>query len=157
MLASPGADIRSTFTNPQQDPHLWLIPADPGGDVWANAMAGDGIYAHVEQVAGQPGLYNIEYWLLYAYNQGLNTGKCDLASVLSGNFDLGNHNGDLTVVTLVYSQSCDQIIRATFVRHGKIIANYVLSEFSGVEITTLSGASGETARARRLSEIGTYY
>jgi hypothetical protein len=140
LMSATGADMRVGL-NAQQTPYLAFIPYDETGEDWTsqytgdyNAMAGDGIYAHVEPINAD--LVNIEYWILYAYNEGLNNGECEVIA------DLGNltydHNGDLDFgVDLVYSRAADAaglgadgIIRATFTQHGKEILMYDLTSSS---------------------------
>jgi hypothetical protein len=96
------------------------------GQPWADVQGGAGIYAHAEYVKENPDLVNIEYIILYPYNRGLNNGLCTILDEIVLK-ETGDHEGDLTFLTLVYSKACDQIIRATFSAHGQILLAYDLT------------------------------
>ena len=155
------ADIRRPYAS-LWEPYLYLRVADNahGGEDWSFAKDGEGFYAHVEQVPENPDLVNIEYWTLYAYNAAFDNPLCVVADYIRTLGGTGNHLGDLTVVTLVYSQTCDQIIRATFTQHGTLILDYDLTAVRDVRddisYEPLSGKN-ETVNARHLTHLTNYY
>ena len=133
--------------NAQQYLWLWLVPWPETGEDWTaqyagdyNAVSGDGIYAHVEPINDD--LVNIEYWMLYAYNAGLNNGVCKEIARIGK--EVYNHHGDLDFgYSLVYSKSAeaagighDGIIRVTITEHGKIIFVYDLTSSSSKQTGT---------------------
>jgi hypothetical protein len=69
---------------------------------------------------------------------------------LVGNHEIADHDGDLDpTVTLVYCKSCDQIIRATYSEHGKILMVYDLLNGPNApraQDAVLSGTSVSTGR-----------
>jgi hypothetical protein len=167
------ADIRY-YNNAlgSQNPGILLVPNDQGGEPWVDpsgqgqdVVSGDGFYAHVEQI--NEDLISIEYWTLFPYNQGLNSTGCQIIDFLQNLFsgdigDIGNHNGDLIVVSLVYCKSCGesgQIIRATFVQHGTLILDYDLNQFpiANVDYETFTDMNVQTYSARHLTNLTNYY
>jgi hypothetical protein len=135
-----GSDVRSTAAaHIPSNPSLALIArseVDPGtnqlakfGQSWDDVKSGTGdggspIYAHVEQLADNPDLINIEYFILFPFNHGINNDICQFGADLASHFT--DHYGDLTFLTLVYCKSCDQIIRASFSAHGEVLFAYDL-------------------------------
>jgi hypothetical protein len=164
----PDAQIGNTDT---LNPYLglkWNNP-DPysGGELWSEVKThGYGIYAHIEQInePGQPlsanDLYNIEYFILYPFNRGLTNTLCQIGDIVA-NHEFADHDGDLDpAVTLVYSKSLDQIIRATYSEHGQIVMVYDLMKdnFPTIQDTVLTGTSistgqygGENVSAKKMS------
>jgi len=146
LLTFPNADVRyhsdvpdaqdgSACTTSTFNPYLglkWNTSDDySGGQQWSDVKKhGYGIYAHIEQI-NEPGmpvgandLYNIEYFILYPFNRGLTNQLCEAANLVHDH-EWADHDGDLDpAVTLVYSKSLDQIIRATYSEHGEIIMVY---------------------------------
>jgi hypothetical protein len=110
--------INGTLANPTYALHLNDAPTGKEdykhGETWADVLsAGDGFYAHVEQIkdvsSGNPlPLYNIEYTILWAYNSSV----CD------------NHNGDITTMVVVYDKSIDLITRVIYIPHGQAIEQF---------------------------------
>jgi hypothetical protein len=141
----------------QQDEGLALVPSSKWGETWPSVAAGDGIYAHVEEVNdGTHELVNIEYWILYSWNQGIcSSGICTVTG-------MHDHAGDITVVTLVYSRSCDQIIQMSMARHGSMIDTYDLTSSPQVSFPPLKGVAPDLVtpvivQSRQLSNLNTYY
>jgi hypothetical protein len=150
VLDVPGADVRTSVN----DQGLWLYlkyldepdyasgmglhPNDNNGN---NITTGAGIYAHVEPINDD--LINIEYIILYPYNRGYNNNFCEIPADLG--IEGGDHSGDMTILTVVYSKNCDQLIRATFTPHGKVILSYDLSYSQNTYPCILNGDNGSVA------------
>ena len=123
LVTAPGGDIR---TSPASNPDLTLRLVDDSyrqGESWsAVASLGHGIYAHAEPIGVTQ--LNIEYIVLWPYNKTTVT---------------GDHEGDVTAVSVVYDSHCDRIIRATYVLHGGALETYVLTHPKKIQTVTLDG------------------
>lgn len=102
----------------------WQGPSNWADIISGNLPGGSPIYAHVEQVAGNPDLYNVEYITLYPFNYGLADKTCRWGAQKENQPYV--HYGDMTFLTLTYCKSCDQIIRATFSAHGQVLQDFDL-------------------------------
>src|SRR5262249_10239495 len=84
--------------------------ADRNGEDWSAIIQnGDGLYAHVQEIGDANGndtnLVNIEYSILWAYNDGV----------------CSQHHGDITSVVLVYDRAADRVTRMTYSIHGSTL------------------------------------
>ena len=115
ILSAPDGNI---LTAKNRTGPLKLIPR-PGttpGEPWAAVCdTGAGLYAQVEDAGSN--FIVITYWNLFAFN------RTTAIAALAG----GNHSGDITAVVLVYDRARDQLVRASFGLHGRILESFDLA------------------------------
>jgi hypothetical protein len=101
------------------------------GSTWPLAVAGEGVYAHVEGAAAADGhtLKNIEYIILWPYNKG--------PQILSKSL---NHYGDITYLIVLYDPTSDKVIRVTFPAHGCILQALQTTYGQSTTLSLLAGA-----------------
>jgi hypothetical protein len=102
-------DIRSNTNNISDDTCVVIGRNFEKGEHWGQAVKGDGFYCHCTEI--KPGLFNLEYWILFAYNK---------TTVF------GNHKGDLVCVQMVYDDGTKSIIRVTYSIHGQALEAFDL-------------------------------
>jgi hypothetical protein len=83
------------------------------GQSWDDALYGAGSYCHVEPIGEYfgKGLYNLEYWTLFAFNK--------VESVPSR-----DHKADVICVQMVYNEYLNWITRISFSIHGNAIVAF---------------------------------
>ena len=116
---------------------LKTFPHAQRGEDWAQVLAGDGVYAHVERVGKSLGaggvdsrLVNIDYTIVWANNSprgGYNGGH------------LGQHDGDLSFLIVLYDPISDRIVRVTYPAHGCIIQLYEIVPAQTARLRYLKG------------------
>jgi hypothetical protein len=138
---------------------LKLIPTEgtAAGEPWPDVInTGAGLYAQVEDAGDN--FVILTYWSLFAFNQ------TTAIEALGG----GNHTGDIIAVVLVYDRTRDQLVRASYGMHGRIIESFDLTGATFAGERELSGCrvdgSTECVKAKafciapdRRYENGPYY
>ena len=127
LLSAPEGNIL-TATN--RTGPLKLIPRSgtEGGEPWAAVHdTGAGLYVQVEDAGGN--LIVLTYWNLFAFN------RTTAIAAWGG----GNHSGDITGVVLVYDRVRDQLVRASFGLHGRILESFDLAGGTIVRHEELTG------------------
>ncbi len=111
--------------------------------------SGDAVYCHVTSVAerdakaitdsvGLSDLVNLEYWLLFGWDES----SLVRGAALDGQDSLAagpGHSGDLTAVQLVYDARQDRIVRVAFPFHGSGMQAFDLAASAKQERVTLAG------------------
>jgi hypothetical protein len=131
LLRLPASDIRhsgSVKQTPSYALHFWYGDSYAGEDWDSVVNNGDGIYAHVEELPNH--LFNIEYSILWAYNDAY----------------CAHHVGDLTSMTVVYDQTADLITRVTYSVHGYAIESFRIASAPMYSIFTLLGEDDSNAK-----------
>lgn len=114
ILSAPNADVR-TCTNPYKEYVLSPYERDQGGETWYEViMRGAGLYAQVEDVDWRTVV--LSYWTLHSENQ---------ANWLLHGL-IGDHDGDITCVSVVYDRVTDKLTRVSYVMHGELVASFDL-------------------------------
>lgn len=150
ILSEPEGNILSATnrTGP-----LKLIPAAgaAAGEPWpAVIQTGAGLYAQVEDAGDN--FVVLTYWSLFAFNQ----------TTALGTWLGANHTGDITAIVLVYDRKRDQLVRACYGMHGRILEAFDLAGADVVGRRELSGCrpDGEpehvTAKVIRIAPGRTY-
>jgi len=109
LLSFPDADIRTT-RNPVGLLSLRATFQTRAGEPWPAVInEGAGLYAQCEDAGG--GFVVLTYWTLFGYNKTTVT---------------GDHEGDITAVTVVYDRTHDRLVRASYGIHGRVIDSFDL-------------------------------
>lgn len=96
------------------------------GEPWKNIVdTGAGIYAQVEDASDN--FVVITYWTLFGYNR---------ATVLRDSYD---HEGDIIAVTVVYDRVHDQLVRAAYGLHGRVLELFNIALPQDVRERQLTG------------------
>jgi hypothetical protein len=120
LQAVADGNILST-KNPTGPLKLRPDPQAAEGEPWPSVInTGAGLYAQVED--GGDNFVVLTYWTLFGFNRTTPMGEA------AG----GNHEGDLTAVALVYDRLQDQLVRAFFSLHGRILESF---DLAGANVT----------------------
>ena len=143
LLTFPEADIR------QAHGHFCAlelrVPAGArSGQPWEDVINdGAGLYAQCED-AGD-GFVVLTYWTLFAYNKTM---------------VIGNHEGDITAVTVVYDRKRDCLVRTSYGMHGRVVASFDLDPLGPGEVTQLTGRGTDgkqlSVPAKRIRAVHDY-
>jgi hypothetical protein len=150
LLAVTDGNILST-QNPTGPLKLRPAPQAAEGEPWPSVInTGAGLYAQVEDAGDN--FVVLTYWTLFGFNRTTPLGAA------AG----GNHEGDLTAVTLVYDRLQDQLVRAFFGLHGRILESFdllganVIGEQQLVGRRENGGAERVTAKIIRIARDRAY-
>lgn len=129
------SDVRSSISD-----QVVLAPGSRGecgsGYSWPQVSYTGAVYAHVSTATSScpaqgpqdPNIINIEYWLLFGYNE------------VHSLFGQADHAFDLASILVQYSAQQDRIVRVTYSAHGCVLMQYNLDGAACVQGTTsLSG------------------
>jgi hypothetical protein len=127
LLAAADGSILST-KNPTGPLKLRPDPQANEGEPWPSVInTGAGLYAQVEDAGDN--FVVLTYWTLFGFNRTTPMGAA------AG----GNHEGDITAVALVYDHVQDQLVRAFFGLHGRILESF---DLVGSKVTGLQDLVG---------------
>lgn len=143
LLTYPDADVR---TASKRECILTLRPAESswGGEPWENVISnGAGLYVQCEDAGNE--FVVLTYWTLFAYNKTTVT---------------GDHEGDIIAVAVVYDRKRDQLARASYGMHGKVLASFDLVPAKNEQIVELKGRDPDdkavSVRAKRIQTARDY-
>jgi hypothetical protein len=134
LIAASGSDFTAPDGQGSPPPDLgYALHLDEegsrGGQPWDDVVhAGEGIYAHVEDVlsadgAADTGLVNIEYTIVWAYNEAY----------------CSHHHGDLTSFVVVYDRRADLLTRVTYSVHGCALESFRIANPRSIRAERLTG------------------
>jgi hypothetical protein len=133
LIQPPGANLAQFAISggavPDYRYALHLLNGDQyyGGEPWDDVIkSGHGLYAHVEQVSDVKGpldIFNIEYTIVWAYNNGY----------------CSHHDADITTIVVLYDRAADMLTRITYSMHGNVLQAYRLASPTSIDLGGVSG------------------
>jgi hypothetical protein len=139
------ADVRRGETS---EDAIVLPDAVRRGPGYSALSSGEALHAHVtcigahktiNETASAHDLVNLEYWLLFGWDESSLVRGASLDSLHAG----PGHSGDLTVVQLVWDGQSDRIVRVAFPIHGSGMQAFDLPPATPFTVATLRGVDHE--------------
>jgi hypothetical protein len=120
------------------------------GQEVGSVMNGAGTYCHISYLGNSQ--YNLEYWILFAYNKWTNQRLCSIANL--------DHKGDLVGIQMVVNYITNEITRISYLQHGSDIELFDLHNASFDQVVLSPGADIHNSKvyvyAKQLTPVRLY-